>query len=104
MSQDFDLVEIGFKVIEGITALFVSVGAWLWTNLVKDMRDMQAQINKHDTDLLSYKLESEKNFASKIDMQGTLSRLHDRIDIIDQKIDDRFSEVGRDIKTILGKI
>lgn len=104
MSLESDAFEIAFKTIEGITAAFVAVGAWLWTNLVKDVKAIQHQQDLQAREFDRNKLENEKSFASKVDMYGSLRDITNRLNDMDEKFDEKIDNIGTDIKTILMKL
>jgi len=83
MNVDDGLFDWFFKIM--VTGM-IGVGAWLWKNLVHDVRDLEK-------DQMQFRLESEKTYAKDTSVQNSLSRIHDRLD-----------DVSTDIKTLIRSV
>lgn len=81
MNVDDGLIEWGFKSIVG--GILV-VGAWLWRGLVGNVRQIER-------DQIKFQLEIEKDFVR----ESSISRFHDRLDIIEEDIKTLIQAVGR---------
>lgn len=76
-------IEWAFKsLVVGVAA----AGGWMWKRLAGDIRDNEKKLREHE-------LYSERSFAKDVNVQNSLSRIHDRMDVISD-----------DIKQILGKL
>lgn len=98
--MESELWTIAKETIGGLLALAVAVGSWLWCRVVSDVRDLEDDMHASKLDLSEFKLHVAENHPTKNDIvaeanqnRETLSRLHDRIDV-----------VSEDVKTLIGMV
>lgn len=117
-------MELG-QVLDIFAKVFAPISAFIGALVMVAMNRVLKTIDKTKDELTAYKLETEKrfgagelnlkdfslyvhkNFALEVDIQGSLSRVHDKIESTEErlaeKIDDGLAEVNRNILNTLQK-
>ena len=79
----------------------VAVGGWLWREVVSDLRKLEDNVNAHVLDGEKFKRHVAETYPTKFDLglvesktRETLSRLHDRIDVVSEDIKEILAHVG----------
>jgi hypothetical protein len=89
------------NLAQGLIAILLGIGAWMLRRIVKDLDDVEDKQT-------ALELKVAEEYATKEDVvsvrQATnhsLDRIHKRIDDVGEKLDEKCSDISRDIKTLL---
>lgn len=66
-------------ILKWLAAALAGLGIW-------QLRKHDDKLNQMHLEFSDYKLEAEKRFAKDETMQSSLSRIHDRIDLLPEQI------------------
>lgn len=95
-----ELWAISKSIIGGLLAVAVATCGWLWSRIVTDLKGLEGDMHASKLDLSQFKLHVAENHPTKNDIMAeatqtreTLSRLHDRIDVMSE-----------DVKTLIGMV
>lgn len=90
-------------VINIAITVFGFIGGMTLKNVWNDMREHKIHLAALDKAQDQFKLHVSEEYEKKGSVQLSLSRIHERMDSIETKIDHNYETISRDIKTLIGR-
>lgn len=92
--------ELGFLewAFKGLVALIFTVGGWLWTSLIRTVKDLKESLMQLTKEFNDHKLKISEDYVSKTDFKQEVNRLSEHAIRIESKVDsmpERLAEIFR---------
>ena len=87
MADDVSFLEYGFK---GAVTIILTAGGWLWSRTMIAVSKNRDEIVQHGRELSDHKLYAANTFATKTDMNSTMTDIKDTMKRVHERIDGIF--------------
>lgn len=88
-------------IMGGFITIGVAVGGWLWRQAIADIKDLEDNVNAHALNTEKFKTHVAETYSTKSDLvnvhqqlRDTMSRVHERIDSVDEGVKTLIGIVG----------
>lgn len=90
-------------LLKSAVTLAIAIIGFFTKRTMDDVKDNTNKINKIELEHANYKTHVSDNYAKDATVQSSLSRIHERIDEVGEKVETGMKDIRDDIKKLIGK-
>lgn len=82
-----DLDAVYSQIAKYLMPVLMAIGGWFCRDIITAQKQTDTKLHKIEIDFMGYKLETSQTFMTKNEHREELKRVHERLDMLQEKLD-----------------